>query len=176
MNDGQRTQIIQRLQRERDASNQNINIHVDIGQRPPPNVRSRPLPPDIVRIVPQYRDYEYTVVENQVVIVDPRTREVVDVLREPGSVAETSSRVERERVVLKPEQRETLKRAARRTTTVGSTSPSGSLSDSSCLTLLPVPEELVRNNPELSSYRYLAIGDQIVLVDPRQQKVVEVVN
>jgi hypothetical protein len=44
------------------------------------------------------------------------------------------------------------------------------------LTLQPVPEELVRSNPEFSSYRYLAIGDQVVLVDPRQQKIVEVVD
>jgi hypothetical protein len=42
--------------------------------------------------------------------------------------------------------------------------------------LQPVPEELTRNNPELSQYRYLAIGDQIILVDPRQQKVVEVID
>ena len=60
--------------------------------------------------------------------------------------------------------------------TVGSSAPSGSTADSSCLTLQPVPEELVRSNPEFSSYRYLAIGDQVVLVDPRQQKIVEVVD
>ncbi|MEA2882746.1 MAG: hypothetical protein QOH32_2002 [Bradyrhizobium sp.] len=48
--------------------------------------------------------------------------------------------------------------------------------DSNCLTLQPVPEELVRSNPELGAYRYLAIGDQVVLVDPRQRKIVEVVD
>ena len=46
----------------------------------------------------------------------------------------------------------------------------------SCLTLQRVPEELARANPELGQYRMLAIGDQIVLVDPRQQKVVEVIE
>ena len=44
------------------------------------------------------------------------------------------------------------------------------------LTLQPVPEDLARANPELGQYRMLAIGDQVVLVDPRQQKVVEVVE
>jgi hypothetical protein len=130
-------------------------------------------PLDIVRIAPQYREYEYTVVDNRVFIVDPRPREVVDVLDEPGSRA---SRVQRERVVITREQRETLKQAARRITTVMSSSPSGSVQDSGCLTLKPVPEELVRSNPELGSYRYLAIGKQVVLVDPRQQKIVEVVD
>jgi hypothetical protein len=53
----------------------------------PPRVRPRPLPPDIVRIAPQYREYEYTVVDNRVVIVDPRSRGLVDVLDESGSRA-----------------------------------------------------------------------------------------
>jgi hypothetical protein len=39
-----------------------------------------------------------------------------------------------------------------------------------------VPEDMVRNNPEFGSYRYLTIGDQVVLVDPRQQKVVELID
>jgi Protein of unknown function (DUF1236) len=56
--------------------------------------------------------------------------------------------------------------------TVGSSSSGGS----SCLTLQPVPEDLARSNPELASYRYLAIGDQIVLVDPNQQKIVQLID
>jgi hypothetical protein len=176
VNDEQRTQIIERRRRERSASSENVNIQVNVGERLPPRVRPRPLPPDIVRIAPQYRDYEYTVIDNRVAIVDPRTREVVDILDEPGSVAETTSRFERDRVVIAPEQREILKQAARRMTTVGSSAPSGSRSDSSCLTLQPVPEDLVRTNPDLGSYRYLAIGNQVVLVDPRQQKIVDVIN
>jgi hypothetical protein len=176
VNDDQRKQIIERLQHERTASNENIDIRVNVGERLPPRVRPRPLPPDIVRIAPQYRDYEYTVINNEIAIVDPRTREVVDIIDEPGSAVGRTARYERDRVVLTREQRETLKQAVRRTTTVGSSSSSGSGSDSSCLTLQPVPEDLVRSNPELSSYRVLAIGDQAVLVDPRQQKIVEVID
>jgi hypothetical protein len=36
-----------------------------------------------------------------------------------------------------------------------------------------MPEELTRNNPDLSQYRYLAIGDEVVLVDPGQEKIVQ---
>ncbi|HEU0082026.1 MAG TPA: DUF1236 domain-containing protein, partial [Bradyrhizobium sp.] len=176
VNDEQRTQIVERLRRERAVSNENIDVQLNIGERLPPRVRPRPLPPDIVRIAPQYRDYRYTVVNDQIVIVDPRTSQVVDVIREPRSAAQTTSRVKHGRMVITQDQREALKQAARRMTTVGSTSPSGSMPDSSCLTLQPVPEELVRSNPELGSYRYLAIGDQVVLIDPRQGKIVEVVD
>ena len=62
-------------------------------------------------------------------------------------------------------------------TTVGSTSPSGGgTSASNCLSLQPVPEELARTHPELSSYRLTAIGDQVVLVDRQQQKIVQVID
>ena len=168
-NDDQRKQIAERLQRERSASNENINIRVNVGERLPPRVRPRPLPSDLVRIAPQYRDYEYTVINDEIAIVDPRTREVVDIIDESGTAGgRTTSR--RDRVVISREQRDILKQVARRT--VGSTSSS----DSSCLQLQPVPEELTRTNPELGSYRYLAIGDEVVLVDPREQKIVQVID
>jgi hypothetical protein len=178
VNEDQRRQILERLQRDRTAVNENVDVRVNVGERLPPRVRPRPLPPDIVRIAPQYRDYEYTVIDDRIAIVDPRTREVVDIIDEGGgpSYGRTTRYEQRDRVVLAGEQREMLKRAVRRTTTVGSSSSSGSVQDSGCLTLQPVPEELTRSNPELSQYRILAIGDQAVLVDPRQQKIVEVID
>jgi hypothetical protein len=172
-NDDQRRQIAERLHRERSASNENINIRVNVGERLPPRVRPRPLPPEIVQIAPQYHDYEYTVINDEIAIVDPRSREVVDIIDDTGAAGgRMASR--RDRVVITREQRDQLKQVARRT--VGSASSSGSVSDSSCLQLQPMPEELARNNPELSQYRYLAIGDEVVLVDPRQQKIVQMID
>ena len=46
------------LRRDRSVSRQNINIQVSVGERLPPRVRLQRLPPDIVRIAPQYRGYE----------------------------------------------------------------------------------------------------------------------
>ena len=86
-------------------------------------------------------------------------------------------------MVLSTEQRETLKQSAHRLSSApaagtpsGTSTSSSSSVDSSCLTLQPVPEEIARNNPELGQYKMLAIGDQVILVDPRQQKVVEVIE
>ena len=44
------------------------------------------------------------------------------------------------------------------------------------MTLQAVPEELTRANPDLGNYKMLAIGEQVVLIDPRERKVVEVVD
>jgi hypothetical protein len=183
VNQEQRSQIVDRLRRERSTSRENINIQVNVGDRLPPRVRPRPLPPDIVRIAPQYRGYEYTVVQDRIYVVEPRTRRVVDVVEESGPSGRTTTtttstyRGGNQRITISNEQRETLKQSARRmTSSPSSASPSGSVSDASCLTLQPVPEELVRVNPEFGNYRMLAIGEQVILVDPREQKVVEVID
>jgi hypothetical protein len=182
VNDDQRKQIVDQLRRDRSAST-NINVRVNIGERLPPRVQPRRLPADIVRIAPQYRNYEYTVIDNRVVIVDPRRREVIDILDEGPGYGRAAG-YSRERIVFTGEQRTRWRELARSgSTTVGSTSPSGAATSSSggalaanCLSLQPVPEEMVRDRPELSSYRYLAIGNEIVLVDPQQQKIVQVID
>jgi Protein of unknown function (DUF1236) len=178
VNDEQRTQIVDRMRRERDSwrDTQNLNIRVTVGERLPERVRPRPLPPDIVRIAPQYREYEYTMIEDEIAIVDPRSREIVDVIDERGGGrAAGVISGDRTRYSLSTEQRTTLRRLVQSTGTVGSTSP-GASADSTCVTLRPVPEDMARSNPDLAAYRYVAIGNQIVLVDPREQKVVDVIE
>ena len=142
-----------------------------------PRVQARRLQPDIVRIMPQYRDYDYTVIDNRVAIVDPRRREVVEIL-DDGPGYGGMAAYGRDRIVISDDTRTRFRELVRSSsTTVGSTSPSGGgTSASNCLSLQPVPEELARTHPELSSYRYLAIGDQVVLVDPQQQKIVQVID
>ena len=40
-----------------------------------------PLPVEIVEIVPQYRGFYYIVVEDEIIIIAPTTREIVTVIR-----------------------------------------------------------------------------------------------
>jgi len=177
VNDDQRRQVVDQLRRDRAATSQNLNIQVNVGTRLPQNVQARRLPSDIVRIMPQYRDYEYTVIDNRVAIVDPRGREVVEILDDGPGYGGTAA-YGRDRIAISDDTRTRFRELVRSSsTTVGSTSPSGGgTSASNCLSLQPVPEELARTHPELSSYRYLAVGDQVVLVDPQQQKIVQVID
>ena len=177
VNDDQRRQVVDQLRRDRAATSQNLNIQVNVGTRLPPSVQARRLPSDIVRIMPQYRDYEYTVIDNRVAIIDPRRHEVVEIL-DDGPGYGRAAAYGGDRIVISDDTRTRFRELVRSSsTTVGSTSPSGGgTSASNCLSLQPVPEELARTHPELSSYRYLAIGDQVVLVDPQQQKIVQVID
>jgi hypothetical protein len=179
VNDDQRRQVVDQLRRDRTATSQNLNVQLDVGRRLPRGVQARRLPPDIVRIMPQYRDYEYTVIDNRVAIIDPRRREVVDIL-DDGPGYSRAAAYGRDRVHISDDTRTRFRELVRSSsTTVGSTSPpggGGGTSASNCLSLQPVPEELAREHPELANYRYLAIGDEVVLVDPQQQKIVQVID
>jgi Protein of unknown function (DUF1236) len=60
--------------------------HVDFDIRPgvritrERDVKFYPLPQEVVTIYPQWRGYEYILVNDKIVVVDPRTFEIVDVL------------------------------------------------------------------------------------------------
>jgi hypothetical protein len=70
--------ISQTLTRERLAPpERNLNIAIRIGEPVPRNVRFHRLPPEIVSIEPEYRDYEYFTTDEDIVIVEPRTKRIV---------------------------------------------------------------------------------------------------
>jgi hypothetical protein len=58
----------------------NPNFDVRVGTRIPHSVHYAVLPRDIVRIVPQYRGFDYFLVQDEIVIVDPHTFEIVAVI------------------------------------------------------------------------------------------------
>ncbi len=58
----------------------NLDINISVGVVVPQRVVLRPLPPTIVSIVPAYRDYVYVEYGNEILIIDPQTREIVYVI------------------------------------------------------------------------------------------------
>jgi Protein of unknown function (DUF1236) len=76
----QRTRITTVIRDLHVAPVTNINFAVSIGTRVPREVGFHPLPTEIVTIYPEWRGYEYFLVRDQIVVVDPRTLEIVAVL------------------------------------------------------------------------------------------------
>jgi len=63
----------------------NLNISIRVGETIPSRVRLHRLPPEIVSIEPEYRDYEYFSTGDDIVIVEPRTHRIVSqVPRDPS--------------------------------------------------------------------------------------------
>jgi hypothetical protein len=80
MSSDQRTKITSVIREQHIAPVTHVNFSISVGTRVPRDVEFHPLPTEIVTIYPEWRGYEFILVGDQVVVVDPRTFEIVAVL------------------------------------------------------------------------------------------------
>ncbi len=81
LSETQRTQIKNIVVKDRNVARvDNVNFSVNIGVAVPRTVHVEVLPTDIVEIVPEYRGFDYVIVGNQLLIIDPNTMLIVEVL------------------------------------------------------------------------------------------------
>ncbi len=77
----QRTRITTAIHEERVAPVSNVTFSIAVGTRVPrEGVSFHPLPVEVVTIYPEWRGYEFILVGNQIVVIDPETSEIVAVL------------------------------------------------------------------------------------------------
>ena len=77
----QRTKITTVIRNEHVAPVDHVNFSIDIGTRVPrEGVSFRPLPVEVVTIYPEWRGYEFILVRNQILVIDPQTFEIVAIL------------------------------------------------------------------------------------------------
>jgi Protein of unknown function (DUF1236) len=75
----QRTKIAAVVQQHKVTPVQ-LNVPVRVGTRVPDSVRSYPLPQEVFAIYPEWHGYDYILVGDEIVVVDPRTHEIVAIL------------------------------------------------------------------------------------------------
>jgi Protein of unknown function (DUF1236) len=76
-----RTRIHEMIVKERNAPRvSNPNFSVSVGTRVPRTVRFVAVPQTIVEVEPAWRGFEYFMVGDEIVIVDPRSLEIVAVI------------------------------------------------------------------------------------------------
>ena len=125
------------------APERNLNISIRVGESVPSHVSLHRLPPEIVSIEPQYRDYEYFSTDDEIVIVEPGSHRIVSrVPRDPsraraqlsggstaGSGPTGTAAAARESVVCRIMRRDGSGKVTEvEPSTVGSSASSGSLS------------------------------------------------
>jgi hypothetical protein len=76
----QRTKITTVIKQQNVRPVTNVNFSISVGARVPRDVGFHPLPVEIVTIYPEWRGYEFILVNNQIIVVNPRTLEIVDVI------------------------------------------------------------------------------------------------
>ena len=163
----------------------NVNFSVSVGVTVPRTIEVHPVPTTIVEIVPQYRGCDFFVVRDEIVIVEPRTHRIVDVIEHGPS----RSRAETTTTVRKPQlsahQREIIRRHAttrRTTTTTTGVAPRTTTSVTigerlpDSVEIESFPEEVYREVPTVREYRYIERGDDVYLVDPSSREVIEEVR
>jgi len=155
----------------RSGEQTDIDVAVDVGQPLPQRVRPRPLPPEIVGMAPEYQGYDYVIVRRQIVIVEPQTQRVVEVIRQGRPTQAASApllTVAQRRMILD------YARAQQIASAEGSLDLQSGASVPSDVELAPLPNALVAEVPAIESYEFFVTGDQVVLVDPDTRAVVEV--
>ena len=77
----QRTKIKDVVVRDRNVARaDDVNFNIRVGVAVPRTVHVAALPAEVVTIVPEYRGFEYVVVGDQLLIIDPNTLEIVAIL------------------------------------------------------------------------------------------------
>ncbi|QWG11251.1 DUF1236 domain-containing protein [Bradyrhizobium sediminis] len=77
----QRTQITSVIKEQRVAPVTKVNFSIAVGTKVPRSgVTFHPLPARVVTIYPQWRGYEFILVNEQIVVVNPRSLEIVAIL------------------------------------------------------------------------------------------------
>jgi hypothetical protein len=181
LNDDQRSRISDVITRRRDVPVANVNVDVRVGVTLPRSVRVREVPREIVEIYPEFRGYRYTVVRDEIVIIEPRTNRVVEVVPRSGR-ATTGTRTsvrESSRISLSADKRRRIHEIVMRErpsarcedirVEVGAELPRS-------ISILAFPDVIVREAPEIREYRFCVHGDDVVLVDPDEYRIVEVID
>ena len=64
-----------------DADRATADFNVSVGAVVPRTIHVRPLPPELVQIVPEYRDYDYVVLaDGRIAVINPANYEIVTVV------------------------------------------------------------------------------------------------
>jgi hypothetical protein len=159
--------VRERVERNEIRPVDNLGVSVSVGAELPSRVQLQPVPSEIASIRPQYRDYRYTVSEREIVIVDPRSRRIVEVIERDGGRSGGRD------VYAIFEQRRDLRRWRRPDSVVFEHGvvlpPSAPYYD--------LPIEVVERNPHWRGYQYVMTErDEVAIVEPRTRRIVEVVD
>ena len=76
----QRTKITTTIRQQNVKPVTNVNFNISVGTRVPRDVGFHPLPAEIITVYPDWRGYEFFLVRDEIIVVNPRTLEIVAVL------------------------------------------------------------------------------------------------
>ncbi|TYO65352.1 DUF1236 domain-containing protein [Bradyrhizobium hipponense] len=184
LNDQQRTRISQSVSRLNVQPLNSVNFSLSVGTVVPRDVRLQPLPSEVAEVVPQYRGYNFVLVKDEIVIVEPSSYKIVAVLPYSGrSTAAAPARTEQRKATFSDRDREVIRKhvkarpVERRTTgstvrteiRTGERVPEG-------VEFEAFPEEVYRESPSLREYRYIHRDSRTYIVEPQERRIIEEID
>ena len=182
LDDRQRTRVTESITKLNARPVENVNFSLSVGTVVPRDVRFQPLPADVVEVVPQYRGYNFFVVRDDIVIVDPSSYQIVDVLPRTGRVTATAPASRKmtfsdtDRAVIRKHARSA--RTEQRTTGSSTTSTRARVGDRlpDSVEIRSFPEEVYRESPALREYRYIERDNRTYVVEPHERTIIEEID
>jgi len=77
---GEQRSKITSIIRQQKVQPAHLNVSVRVGTRVPDSVHFYPLPVEVIAIYPEWRGYDYILVGDEILVIDPRTHEIVAIL------------------------------------------------------------------------------------------------
>jgi hypothetical protein len=183
LNESQRTRVSESIARLNVTPLNNINFSLSVGTPVPRDVRFQPLPADIVEVLPQYRGHDFFIVRDEIVIVDPSTYQIVDVVPQAGrSTAAAAPAPTSHKATFSDRDREVIRKHARTRTeqrTTGSVASTrvrvgDRLPES--VEIRSFPDEAYREAPSLREYRYIQRDNRTYLIEPHERTIIEEID
>ena len=154
-------------------------ISVSVGATVPRSVRMYDVPDDVIALYPRFRGDKFVLVEDEIVIIEPGSRRIVATLPRSGGAVTTGTAVSGGRIRLSPDERRTIHTIVMREPScryepridfrIGIPLPSA-------VQVCDFPEAIVTEVPEVRRYRFMVRGDEVVIVDPDERRVVDVID
>lgn len=186
INDQQRTRISQSISHLNVQPLNSVNFSLSVGTVVPRDVRLQPLPSEVVETVPQYRGYDFVLVKDEIVIVEPSSYKVVAVLPYSGrSTAAAPARTEQRKTRFSDRDREVIRKHARARPVERERQTTGSSVRTEIRTgervpegveIESFPEEVYRDAPTLREYRYINRDSRTYIVEPQERRVIEEID
>jgi Protein of unknown function (DUF1236) len=182
LNPQQETRVVTALRNESVQRLDRVDFALTVGTVIPTFVALNPLPESIIEIVPQYRGFDFVMVRDEIIIIEPRTRRIVTVLRGEGRSAATAahrhSATAAHHLQLTREQRRLIRRdlltgdsenVRLDSVEIGERVPED-------ISLLSIPADVLDEVPMIRQYRYVVASNEVVFVAPDTREIVDVID
>jgi hypothetical protein len=154
-----------------------VDFSIRVGVHVPESVHLYSLPAEVIEIVPKYSGYSYFVVNDQIVIVQPETHEIVETIAYSGTkgrAQRTNSRSSRlsshHHKVVRSKTRTTEHTIVKRRYIIGERIPDDA-------DYYDFPDAVYSEVPAVRSYRYMPREREgVVVVEPGDRRVIELIE